>query len=346
MSYCTRKCVIALTVFLVSVCITAPLLYAQSLNLPTNRYGISFGNSRNFTGLRFNVIDRDVEEIKGINVTFWRSDENKEARVTGISLGFYSPEAGNLTGIQAGGIVAAHQQLKGISFGLLAAGAEDECRGITIGGIAAGAGDSAHGIMIGGLAAGAGDSGKGIMIGGLAAGAGDNFTGFAAGLLAAGAGDSGKGIMIGGLASGAGDSFTGLSAGLLASGAGDSAHGIMIGGLAAGAGDSATGITIGGIFAGAGDSLYGLTIGGLAAGSQDITGITLALGIVKAVNDGSMNGFSASAFNHIKGRQHGVTLGIVNYAHELNGIQLGVINYVRDNPLMWRVLPLVNAHFD
>ena len=91
-------------------------------------------------------------------MTLWRSKENKEASVKGISLGFYSPEAGYLTGIQAGGIVAAHKNLKGISLGLIAAGAEDECTGITIGGLAAGAGNNASGIMIGLLAAGAGES--------------------------------------------------------------------------------------------------------------------------------------------------------------------------------------------
>jgi hypothetical protein len=49
--------------------------------------------------------------------------------------------------------------------------------------------------------------------------------------------------------------------------------------------------------------------------------------------------------NQIEGRQSGLSIGIVNYAWELNGIQIGLINYVRDNPKYLKVLPLFNAPF-
>ena len=52
-------------------------LTAQSLDIPSSRWGISFGNSKNFTGLRFNYRDRDVEEITGINMISIRSEELK-----------------------------------------------------------------------------------------------------------------------------------------------------------------------------------------------------------------------------------------------------------------------------
>ena len=130
---------------------------SQSLSLPTGRYGISFGNSKNFTGLRFNIADKEVEEIKGINFTAWRSEENKDARVTGLSIGLGSPSAGYLSGMQLGGVIMADKNLKGISLGLLAAGAGNTCHGITLGGLAAGAGDEIHGITMGLLAAGAGE---------------------------------------------------------------------------------------------------------------------------------------------------------------------------------------------
>ena len=72
-------------------------------------------------------------------------------------------------------------------------------------------------------------------------------------------------------------------------------------------------------------------------------------GKVKAFNsndeDGSLTGFSASLYNQIRGRQTGVSLGLVNYAYTLNGFQIGLINYVRDNPKYMRILPVLNAHF-
>jgi len=47
-------------------------LQAQSLNIPSENWGISFGNSKEFTGLRFNIQDDGVRKINGINVTFWK----------------------------------------------------------------------------------------------------------------------------------------------------------------------------------------------------------------------------------------------------------------------------------
>jgi hypothetical protein len=49
-----------------------------------------------------------------------------------------------------------------------------------------------------------------------------------------------------------------------------------------------------------------------------------------------------SPFNYIQGRQHGLTIGIVNYARELRGVQLGLLNIAKGNPRGRQVLPLVN----
>ena len=92
--------------------------------------------------------------------------------------------------------------------------------------------------------------------------------------------------------------------------------------------------------------MKGITIGGFGTIAHDIIGVTLALTNVTVYDNGSLTGFSTSAFNHIKGRQTGVSLGIVNYTHKLNGVQIGVINYVRDNPKYLKILPFINAHFD
>ena len=89
--------------------------------------------------------------------------------------------------------------------------------------------------------------------------------------------------------------------------------------------------------------ISGLTIAGFHARGEQIKGITLALGWVKV--EDNLSGFSASAFNQIKGTQTGVTLGIVNVAYELNGVQIGLVNYVRDNPRYRKILPIINANF-
>jgi hypothetical protein len=286
---------------------TATVLHAKSLDIPIKGYGLSFGNSKRFNGVRFNFRDSQVEEINGINFTLWRAKENKQAIVRGMSLGLL-PEAGDLLGLQMGLGIAAERELKGVSLGLLGAGAGNNTLGITIGGLGAGSGGDMTGIAIGGLGAGAGRDMKGITIT----------------LLGAGAGRDATGVTIGGLGAGAGRNMTGIS----------------VGGVGAGCGNELKGITVGGIGAGA-PKIQGFAIGGFAAGGQHIKGATLALGWAKV--EGSLLGFTASAFNQIKGKQTGVSLGIVNYAYELRGIQIGLINYVRESPRYLRVLPLINV---
>ncbi|MDA3860104.1 MAG: hypothetical protein PF445_02670 [Melioribacteraceae bacterium] len=42
-----------------------------SLDIPSSNWGLSFGNSKNFNGFRFNYRDCDVETINGFNLTMW-----------------------------------------------------------------------------------------------------------------------------------------------------------------------------------------------------------------------------------------------------------------------------------
>jgi len=323
------------------VCISASLFfmvpdgapaYARDFTIGKSNCGVSIGNSKKFNGLRINISDHDVETVNGVNLTFLPGYNNGEASITGASLGLYGPEGGNLNGIQIGVVrVKADHELKGISFGLLGAGSEGRAAGLVIGGLGAGAGDSIKGITIGGLGAGAGDNITGFTFGGLGAGAGDSITGVTIGLVVAGAGENIRGITCAGIGAGAGGSITGIT----------------FGGLGAGAGDSVTGLTVGALGVGAGDDIKGLSIGGLGIGAGDtITGVCMALGTVRVEENGSLNGFAASAFNCVRGVQTGVSLGIVNYAHELRGIQIGLINYVRDNPRYRKMFPIVNMHFD
>jgi hypothetical protein len=57
-----------------------------------------------------------------------------------------------------------------------------------------------------------------------------------------------------------------------------------------------------------------------------------------------LRGVSVAGYNRIKGEQHGLTVGIYNYAKRLHGVQLGLINNARNNRGLLRVLPLVNVH--
>jgi len=310
----------------------------SSLDMPVKGYGLSIGNSANFTGLRINFRDRHVEKINGINITLWPAKDNKFAEVNGLSLGIL-PEAGAMRG------AGAEKEMTGLNLGVIGIGSGGDLTGINIGGIGAGSGSNAKGITVGLIGAGAGGSMTGINIGGIGVGAGGNLSGISLGLIGAGSGGNVNGITIGGIGAGAGKNMTGFNFGGIGVGAGENVTGITIGGIGAGAGNKLTGITIGGIGAGA-PNVRGLTIGGIGAGGVDVRGVTLALANVRVVEDGQLSGFSASAFNWIRGRQSGVSLGVVNYAYRLNGFQIGLINYVKENPKGLKILPLINFHFD
>ena len=53
-----------------------------------------------------------------------------------------------------------------------------------------------------------------------------------------------------------------------------------------------------------------------------------------------MHGVSVSAVNAMLGQQRGLTIGIVNYARELDGMQFGLINIARNASV--KFLPIVN----
>jgi len=180
-------------------------LLSQSLDIPSKKWGISFGNSKKFTGLRFNFRDSQVCRITGINITLWypKKDDNNEAIVEGLSLGSI-PMGGYLRGVQIGLLgISAAKSSTGISIGVLGVGSGEDMTGVNNGGLGAGAGQDMKGLNIGGLGVGAGRDLIGINIGGLGAGAGRDMTGLNLGLFGVGAGHRMVGINIGGLGAGA-----------------------------------------------------------------------------------------------------------------------------------------------
>jgi hypothetical protein len=283
---------------------------AESLDFPSSDWGISIGNSTNFTGLRMNVLDHGVDTINGVNLTLWQGYDNEESTVNGISFG----------------PIASAGTLNGLNVGILGAGADREMNGVSVGFLGGGAGGDITGITIGGLGAGAGGSIEGVVLGGLGAGAGGDI----------------RGIALGGLGVGAGGDFTGIGCGLLGAGAGHDATGVLIGGLGVGAGGTLRGVAVGGLGAGA-PEVRGVLAGLLGVGGRHITGATLALGMVKVVEEGSLTGLSLSAVNWIEGSQHGLSIGLVNYARRLQGVQIGLVNVVSDSKGWSRILPLINC---
>ncbi|MBE0593210.1 MAG: hypothetical protein IH616_12500, partial [Gemmatimonadales bacterium] len=59
----------------------------RALNIGSASAGLSIGNSHRWNGVRFNVIDRDVQLVNGLNVTFWTPKHNDDAVYNGVSVG-------------------------------------------------------------------------------------------------------------------------------------------------------------------------------------------------------------------------------------------------------------------
>jgi len=352
--------------FLVLLVITLSIFSAggQGLNIPARHWGISFGNSVKFTGLRINAIEKDIERINGIDISVWgvKDEERQTGAVNGLSIGLplvAGTEYRNGISVGITGVFAK-KDMNGINLGLIGAGSGHNVNGINIGGLGIGAGNDLNGLSFGALGAGAGGNIKGITLGGFGAGAGGDVTGITIGGLGAGAGGDVKGITVGGLGAGAGGNITGFMLGGLGAGAGGDVTGITIGGIGAAAGGNLTGLSVAGLGVGCGNTIKGLSFAIGAVAAPEIKGLQVALAVsgnkVTGINlapayfrvkdaDAVMKGISVSAFNHIKGYQKGLAIGIINLAGEAKGVQLGVLNHIADNPRGLRWLPVFNASF-
>ena len=305
---------IILTIFLTALPILT--LFPQGLNIPARHWGLSFGNSTLFNGIRFNVIDKDIEKINGINFSVWgaRDDSRHTGTVNGISIGLP--------------VAMGTSYRNGLNFGIFGAGATRDMHGINIGGIGVGAGNNLKGINIGLLGAGSGNDLHGITFGGLGAGAGRDVKGITVGLLGAGAGEDMVGLNVGGLGVGAGGTLAGIN----------------IGGLGLGAGGEVKGFSLGGLFVG-GPGISGIQAA-LLIGGEQVQGISIAPAYFRVEGqEGYMRGLSVSAFNHIQGEVFGVSIGIFNWAYAVRGLQLGILNHVKSNPKGLRWLPVFNTSF-
>jgi hypothetical protein len=313
---------------------------AQVLDLTINNTGLAIGDKPRVNGVRINFRDRRLEEVNGVNITIWNPYQPATGVVNGLAFGIPVTGAKDINGIATGILGAgADHSLRGIGIAPIGLGAGGELRGIMIGGIGVGGGGSMTGLAIGGVGVGSGGSVRGIQIGGVGVGSGGSLTGLSIGGIGVGSGGAVEGIAIGGIGVGGGGSFTGIGIGGVGVGAGGDATGLMIGGVGVGSGGTLKGLAIGGVGVGA-PNVQGVLLSPIAAGGQRLHVIAGAYFTVD--RDGRFDGGALSSVNHIKGAQHGLTIGLFNYARELHGAQIGLIN-ISDNEGHRRVLPIVSA---
>ncbi|MEX2584306.1 MAG: hypothetical protein WD766_13640 [Gemmatimonadota bacterium] len=170
----------------------------------------------------------------------------------------------------------------------------------------------------------------GIGVGIFGLGTYEDMNGIFAAPVGLGAGGSLQGIALSGIGTGAGGDLKGIGLGGIGLGIGGDAGGIVAGGAGLGIGGDLSGVGIGGVGIGLGGALVGAGVGGIG------------LGIGGSVVGLAAGGLGVSAYNDVRGRQNGLTIGIFNYARELNGVQLGLLNYARNKPPGTRLLPIIN----
>jgi hypothetical protein len=158
----------------------------KSFNFPFEKYGISLGNSYEFTGLRLNIADENVKIVNGMNLTFWlKRFKNQNAVVNGISIGMI-PTGGTMQPINIGVLcLGAAANVYGLNISSFVIGAGSDIKGLSITGLltmADGPNSVISGLTITGIGIWAKVSINGITVGGLAVGSDGDINGIASSL--------------------------------------------------------------------------------------------------------------------------------------------------------------------
>lgn len=315
---------------------------AQVIDLTIQGTGLAIGDKPKMNGIRLNFRDRHLEEINGINATIWNPYTPARGTVNGVALGLPITGAARINGIGLGVLgVGVENSFTGIGLGGIGLGSGNDMRGIFIGGIGVGSGGKVEGLTIGGIGVGSGGALRGIQIGGIGVGGGGELSGISIGGIGVGGGGNVSGLAIGGIGVGGGGDFKGIGIGGVGVGTGGNTTGLMIGGVGVGSGGTVKGLAIGGVGVGA-PRLNGVALSGIAAGGMDVKAIVIAGAYFKIEEKGRFDGGALSAVNYVKGSQHGLTIGLWNYARDLHGAQVGVIN-ISDNDGKRRILPLLSV---
>jgi hypothetical protein len=307
-------------------------LHSQALDLTIRNVGLAIGDKPQMTGLRLNFADRELRQVNGINVTVWSPSVVPQLRDQPIP----QAPAGTVNGFAIGLPVLDANRVHGVAVALLGNPAA----------IGMGAGDprnkrpASPGEFAGITVAPVGFLGTGTM------------TGLAIGGLATGADGDVRGIQVGGLFLG-GRSLAGisLSGGLVG---GDSGvAGLNAAGIALISFRSVKGINVGGAAIYGRENVEGINASvGWVAARGTVRWLTIASMVDAARVDGAFIGLAAEAhqefrgvglgvLNAVEGVQHGLMIGLFNYARELNGVQLGLLN-ISENGGKRRRLPIIN----
>jgi hypothetical protein len=317
--------------------------HAKSFDFPSHRFGLSVGNSSQYTGLRLNFRDAGVRSVSGINLTLWRPyDADPASRITGINVGVL-PGGRTQRGLQVGLAGLEAHDVAGVTLASLGVGIGGNADGLQISGLALAVAGAARGVGIAGIGL-AGDDLYGIHVAGVGLASGHRMVGVHAAGLGLGGGGDAYGINVAGIGVGMGHGLVGINVAGIGLGAGGRITGINVAGLGVGAGERVEGITVAGLGVG-GLDVRGLAVAGLAIGGQQVTGVAVAGASVSTAPDGNLNGVAVSPVNWVRGTQRGLSIGLFNYARRLLGVQLGVINIVRDHPAAARALPIMNVGF-
>jgi hypothetical protein len=314
----------------------------QGLKIAAGDVGLGIGDVPRLDGIRLNFRDRELRKVRGLNATIWGPYQGARGEVRGLALGVPLTGAADMSGLAVGLGVEVERTFTGVGLAPIGFGAGDRIRGIAVGGIGIGGGGELEGLMVGGVGLGVAGDIRGVVVGGVGAGAGGDLEGLAVGGVGIGAGGRVTGVVIGGVGAGASGDVRGIVIGGVGVGAGEDVTGIAVGGVGVGAGGELKGLAIGGVGVGA-PRIRGVVLTGVGAGAEDARGFVLAPAYFEIEEGGVMEGVSVSAWNRIRGRQHGVAIGLLNVADELHGLQLGLINIAR-NKDSFSVLPLVNYH--
>ena len=154
----------------------------KALNIPFRKYGVSIGNSYEFTGIRINFADNNVRKVNGLNVTGWfKMFKNQNAIVNGISIGVM-PVAGTLQPINIGIIgLGTENHSNGLTIGGLVIGGD--VNGLSLSGLiimADGTKGKMSGVALSGIVIGSESAINGLAVGGLAVGTDGNINGLTA----------------------------------------------------------------------------------------------------------------------------------------------------------------------
>jgi len=295
------------------------------------------------------------DRLRGLTLTLGGAGAG--GRIEGITVAAAGIGSGeDVRGLSLAGVgIGTRDDLRGAAIAGIGLGVGRDLRGIGAGGIGLGVGRDLRGAGAGIIGVGVGGDMHGLVAGGIGTGIGGDARGLAAGGVGVGIGNDGVGIVVGGVGAAVGGDMLGLSIAGVGLGIGGDLMGVSLTGIGFGAGGDVKGVHVAGLGIGAGGTLQGLSLSGggigapriegvavaLAIGTNELRGLAIAPAYFRVDEGGNTRGVNVSAFNHIRGTQRGLAIGIVNFARVLDGTQIGLLNYAA-NKSSWRLLPIVN----